>query len=47
MSKEQPTLTVTTSDASETVIVNNNPPAQAKPVKDPLGPKGASNADTP
>lgn len=41
MPDDQPTtLTVTTSDASETIFINNDPPAD-KPKK------GATNVDTP
>ena len=44
MEDEQITLTVTTNNASETVIINNDPPApvaQSKPTK------GAANENTP
>jgi hypothetical protein len=41
MADEQVGLTVTTSDASETIIINNDPPAPTKPTK------GVTNVDAP
>ena len=40
MNNEQTNLVVTTNDASETIFINNDPPAD-KPKK------GAANVDTP
>lgn len=49
MADEKPGFTVTTNDASETIIVNNDPPqstdAATKPAKPVKG--DTTNADTP
>ena len=49
MPEEKPGFVVTTSDASETVLINNDPPAAAPQpkVEKPIAQKGVTNADTP
>lgn len=47
MSKEEkPGFTVTTNDASETIIINDTQPAAPAPAPKPAA-KGVTNADTP
>ena len=47
MAEDKPGFKVTTSDASETIIVNNDPPAQANAPAATKPVKGGTNADTP
>jgi hypothetical protein len=46
--KEKPGLCVTVNDASETIIINNDPAPPATPAIPPKAPKGGTaNVDTP
>jgi len=47
MSKDKPGFVVTTNDASETTIINEDPPAQVALPAAPKPAKGDTNVDTP